>query len=142
MRGHRKDGSEFAVEIGLNPVVRDGYPAVLASVMDIYARKRAEESQRLELEATTILRDIGMMCVSRHNTATKCLETIRLADIFLERASWSSYRRSYAGRLWHGRDSAPHARPRPALINGRRLKVFPGIIDGLPERYLLMYGSR
>jgi PAS domain S-box-containing protein len=47
LSARRKDGSEFPVEIGLNPVGRDGRPAVLATVMDISARKRAEETQRL-----------------------------------------------------------------------------------------------
>ena len=56
LSGRRKDGSGFPVEIGLNPVGRDGRPAVLATVMDISARKRAEEHQRLiigELEHRT-----------------------------------------------------------------------------------------
>ena len=47
LSGQRKDGSAFPVEIGLNPVGRDDRPAVLATVIDISARKRAEEHQRL-----------------------------------------------------------------------------------------------
>jgi PAS domain S-box-containing protein len=47
LSARRKDGSEFPAEIGLNPVGRDGRPAILATVMDISARKRAEENQRL-----------------------------------------------------------------------------------------------
>ena len=51
--GARKDGSEIAVEIGLNPIVtRDG-PLVLAAIVDIIERKRHEKEiaeRALELQ--------------------------------------------------------------------------------------------
>jgi two-component sensor histidine kinase len=45
--GRRKDGSGFPVEIGLNPIERDGRRGVLATIVDVTARKRAEERQHL-----------------------------------------------------------------------------------------------
>jgi PAS domain S-box-containing protein len=44
--GVRKNGVEFAVEIGLNPIETEEGLFVLASVVDISARKRAEEELR------------------------------------------------------------------------------------------------
>jgi signal transduction histidine kinase len=41
----RKDGSEVPVEIGLNPIDLDGETLVLGSIVDITARKHAEEVQ-------------------------------------------------------------------------------------------------
>jgi two-component system sensor kinase FixL len=42
----RKDGSDFAVEIGLNPIHSDGETWVLCSIVDITERKRAAEDLR------------------------------------------------------------------------------------------------
>ena len=47
--GRRKDGSEVPVEIGLNPIATEEGLFVLSAVVDISARKKAEEERR-ELE--------------------------------------------------------------------------------------------
>ncbi|HEV8410501.1 MAG TPA: ATP-binding protein [Gemmatimonadaceae bacterium] len=43
LHGRRSDGTEVPVEIGLNPIETDDGMCVLASVVDISARKRAEQ---------------------------------------------------------------------------------------------------
>lgn len=50
--GRRKDGAEVPIEIGLNPIRTDKGAFVLASIIDITERKRAEERFRLVVEAS------------------------------------------------------------------------------------------
>jgi PAS domain S-box-containing protein len=54
--GSRKDGSEVAIEIGLNPVRTDEGMFVLSSIVDVTARRRIEahlgQSQKLEAIGT------------------------------------------------------------------------------------------
>jgi PAS domain S-box-containing protein len=47
----RKDGSEFPVEIGLNPIQTEEGTMVLSAIVDISERKRSEERFRLVVEA-------------------------------------------------------------------------------------------
>lgn len=51
----RKDGSEFAVEIGLNPIETEEGPMVLSAIVDISDRKSKEERIKEALQEKDIL---------------------------------------------------------------------------------------
>jgi PAS domain S-box-containing protein len=57
----RKDGSEFPVEIGLNPIRTPQGPLVLANVVDISARIAGEEEARRRREQVEVLSRVSLL---------------------------------------------------------------------------------
>jgi len=57
----RKDGSEFPVEIGLRPIQTPDGPLVLANVVDISARKSAEQAARRNREQVELLSRVSLL---------------------------------------------------------------------------------
>jgi PAS domain S-box-containing protein len=62
--GRRKSGSEFSVEVGLNPIETDEGPLVLGVIVDITERKQAQEMFQLAVEACPS----GMMMIDGHGS--------------------------------------------------------------------------
>jgi PAS domain S-box-containing protein len=51
LSGQRRDGSQFPVEVALSPVQTDGGTFVLATVVDVNARRQREKASSLAIEA-------------------------------------------------------------------------------------------
>jgi PAS domain S-box-containing protein len=68
----RKDGNEFPIEIGLNPVITVEGTLVLASIIDITERKNAEERFKLVVEsapnAMVLVNSIGFITLVNNQT--------------------------------------------------------------------------
>jgi PAS domain S-box-containing protein len=64
--GRRQDGTEVSIEIGLNPLETAEDTFVLASIIDITERKRAEERFRLVVEAAPS----ALLMVDKHGVMT------------------------------------------------------------------------
>ncbi len=65
--GRRKDGSEFPVEVGLNPLATGEGLMILASVIDITERKKAEEALRERMRLAEFSADVSAALATQEN---------------------------------------------------------------------------
>ena len=153
--GVRKDGREFPVEIGLNPLETEEGPMVLASIIDI-SRQRAMERQLLQTEKLTALGQLSAGVAHEINTPlaniTLVAESVRRrsTDDWVQRrmetvvSQVESCARIVKGLLDFARQQEPKIRPVNAgdavrqAIEFVRAKVSPdvrfeanGVDDGI-----------
>jgi PAS domain S-box-containing protein len=137
--GRRKDGSEFPVEVGLNPIRTGQGLFVLASVIDITARKQAELEHQLQ---NMELARVGRVAVMGELAASLAHEVNNPIGAIVTNAS-AAQRSIAAGKL--GTEELTELLT-DIVADGRRAgEVIQGIRNmvrkGKPRRALIQIGD-